>query len=231
MELKEVLAAIEKVGTQVTTPRWPATSVDAQNRISSRWKAGKGVSLTGPIIDQVMPHVGACNAAADGLEAAGIGTHPTRGHAAMIRAVAAHLLHSASMGKVPHVFRESSYLGHDGLDASAEKPADPRLEAALKANDETAKSLKAVTDAVASLGTQIKDIQAKADAAVAQPVRKTLSAEGSSLLSKYGLKPEDGEKLTVHNVDSALAAAGVKEPARRIEAKLKLQAAGLLAAA
>src|SRR5262249_14832784 len=38
-----------------------------------------GASLGGPIIDQVKPHVEACMACADAMEAAGVGSHPTMG--------------------------------------------------------------------------------------------------------------------------------------------------------
>jgi hypothetical protein len=52
-------------------------------------KLSAAASLAGPIIEQVKPHVEACNALADKMEAAGIGNHPTRGHVAALRHVAA----------------------------------------------------------------------------------------------------------------------------------------------
>jgi|SRR5579871_4161773 len=91
-------------------------------------------SLGGPIIEQVKPHVEACNACADAMEAAGIGTHPTKGHVQALRHVAAHLAASAVSGRLPHVYREHDYLEDARVEAATESQriaaAAVRLQAA-----------------------------------------------------------------------------------------------------
>ena len=184
-------------------------------------EAGKGVSLAGPIIDQAMPHVGACNAAADGMEAAGIGTHPTHGHAAMLRKVGASILHGASMGKLPHIFRDHSYLGGDGVEASV----DPALKAA---QEKSAADLKAATDAIAALKTELADLKAKGFKEVAPPERKSATPEVTRLLSKLSLTAGEEGQVTVEAADKALEAAGIKG-VQAMAAKLKMRSAGVLA--
>lgn len=229
MDIKEVLAAVEKLTASVT-----ALSAQSAEQAAAlkKLEAGKGASLAGPIVDQVEPHIRACHAAADGMESAGIGTHPTLGHAAMIRRVAAHMLHAAVSGRVPHVFRESSYMGGDGLEAGAESP---ELKAAKEKNAELEKNLKDLKDQLAGSTTQIADLKAaqaktaEGAGAGAQPGRKTMSAAAIALLNKYSIKAEGEEAIPVDVVDRALSAAALT-PAQRIEAKLKLRAEGAIAA-
>jgi hypothetical protein len=201
-----------------------AASVGAISEKVNKIEAGKGASLAGPIVDQAMPHVGACNAAADAMEAAGIGTHPTHGHAAVLRRVGASILHGATMGKLPHVFRDHSYLGGDGVEAVADKATQDKLDAA-------AKETKELKDSLAALTTQLADMKAaaqKATEGTKTPDRKTLSNGAQALLSKFNVK--DGDQITAANVDEILKAAGVPSGHKTIEAKLKLRAEGLLAA-
>jgi hypothetical protein len=65
-QLKEVSDAVTKLAEQVTTLQAGAAANAAALK-----ELTAGVSLDGPIVDQVMPHVTACNAAADAMEAAG----------------------------------------------------------------------------------------------------------------------------------------------------------------
>lgn len=198
-------------------------TIEAQAQELKELKA-KGASLGGPIVDQAMPHIAACNAAADSMEAAGIGTHPTLGHAAHLRRVAAHILHAATIGKLPHVYRDHSYLG-DGLEAAV----DPKVKEQL---DKGAADLKAATDSIAALKTELADVKAAKAKEVEPPARKTaaVSANAQVLLNKHGIKLAEGESLTVSNVDTVLAASNVPT-AQRIETKLRLMAEGLLTAA
>lgn len=220
---KEILDAIAALSAGVAKVTSTVESVVADVQ---SLKAAKGASLAGPIIDQAMPHVGACNAAADAMEAAGIGTHPTHGHAAMLRRVGASILHCATMGKLPHIYREHSYLGGDGLEAAK----DPAAEAALKAANEKAASLeaqvKSLTDTLSGINTQLADLKAAAAKKAEEPARKT-SATGLALLNKFGIKAEEGKEVTVDTVDTTLAAAGVMGR-EAIAAKLKLRSAGAI---
>jgi hypothetical protein len=200
-------------------------------------EAGKGASLAGPIIDQVQPHVVACNAAADAMEAAGVGNHPTRGHASAIRKVAAHLAAAAVSGQVPHIYRDHDYLPDARVEAGADKSGEAVITAAKDAfkgladelRTSTTAELKKVSDSVAELGTKLADLQAKAFNQAEGPGRKTHSPEVTALLAKMGVKDEEaGKKLNVAEVDKTLEAAGIKGPAA-MAAKMNLQAAGLIA--
>lgn len=194
-------------------------SVSAISEKVVKIEAAKGASLAGPIVDQATPHVGACNAAADAMEAAGIGTHPTRGHAAMLRKVGASILHGATMGKLPHIFNDHSYFDHN-MEASADKTTRDALEKAST-------DLKAASDAIAGLKTELADVKAAAAKQSEPPARKTTQA-GVTLLNKFGLKAEEGKEINVEQMDTALAAAGVKVGRDSIAAKLRARAAGIL---
>lgn len=230
-ELKKLNDSIATLAASV------GTIGDKVNKIEAKQlEAGKGASLAGPIIDQVRPHVDACNALAASMEAAGIGTHPSRGHVAHLKHMAAHLAASAVSGQLPHIYRDHDYLpdarveaGKDGEKVLA-AAKDAMSTAIAEAQKATGDQLKAVSDAVSALSTTVKDLQAKAFTGAEGPGRKTLNAETVSLLAKYGLKEEDAGKLTAARVDQTLEAAGVKGQAA-IAAKLKLQQAGLLTAA
>jgi hypothetical protein len=104
--------------------------------------SGRGASLAGPIIDQVRPHVDACNACADAMEAAGIGGHLVHGHAAVLRRVAAHMAAEAAAGRLPHVYHESQLApvtaARDGGSGNVELIA---LAASIEANYPLAKLL------------------------------------------------------------------------------------------
>lgn len=218
MELKDIAAAVDKLTASLATI---GTAVTAQGEELKTLKA-KGASLAGPIVDVAMPHVGACNAAADAMEAAGIGTHPTHGHAALLRRVGAHILHAATMGKLPHVYRDHSYLGGDGVEAAAESPE------AKAAREKLAADLKASQDAVASLTTQLADLKAaveKASKEGGSPARKTASG-AQAMLDKFGVKAGEDGSIQIGVLDKALEAAGVKG-SKAIEAKLKLRQEGI----
>lgn len=165
----------------------------------------------------VEPHAKALEACADGMEAAGIGNHPTRGHVAIARNMAKTMRASAAMGQLPHVFRD-----HDFFTASAET-GDVKKEI-----DAIRTEMKAAIDGI---GTKISDLAAKAFNAAAAPERKTISAEITQLLVKGGLEKDAAEgQLTIAQVDTMLAAQNITGHAA-YEAKLKLQASGLLKAA
>jgi hypothetical protein len=165
----------------------------------------------------VEPHAKALEACADGMEAAGIGNHPERGHVALARKMAKHLRASAAMGQLPHIFRD-----HDFFSASADENKGGDVKKDIEGIRTEMKA------AMAELGTKFEDFSKKAFNASAEPARKTLSPEVVQLLAKAGLeKDAEAGTLTVAQVDSMLDAQNLSGTAR-IEAKLKLQAAGVL---
>jgi len=221
MELKDIAAAIDKLTASVATV---VTTVEAQSKEIKDLKAGRGASLAGPIIDQVQPHVAACNACASAMEAAGVGDHPTKGHARMLRHVAAHMSAAAVSGHVPHIYRDSDYFSDSRVEAN-----EAEVKAAKEKDDKAAADLKATQDLLASIQTELKDLKAKAFTQAEPPARRTVTPEVTALLTKIGLTASETDKLTVHNVDKTLEAAGIKGPAA-IAAKLKMRQEGLLAA-
>lgn len=185
----------------------------------------KGASLGGPIIDQVKPHVEACMAAADAMEAAGVGTHPTMGHAAHLRKIARHMAVEAATGKVPHIYNDHSYF-----DASPEAAALAAAAAAAKgADDESNKAIADVKKQVEDLGTMLKDLSAKAFTSAPAPDRKTIPGNVMTLLAKAKITEADIKdgKLSTEQVNAMLDAAGITGK-KAIETKLKLRQDGLM---
>lgn len=220
-ELKEILAGALKPLEE---------RIEAQAKDLNELKA-KGASLTGPIVDQVKTHVDACNAAAAAMEAAGIGTHPTQGHAAVLRNVANHLAAEAVSGRTPHVYNE---WGGAHVSAAAEKAekAETDLKAAGEKVVKLEADLKASKDETASLTTKVADLEAAAKAAKptgSEPVRKTAdSVQVKTLLAKFAISEDQVGKLSVADADKALEAAGVKGQGAII-AKLRMRETGILA--
>lgn len=207
-----------------------SATIEAQGKTISEIQA-KGASLGGPIVDQVRPHVDALNACADAMEAAGVGNDAKTGHAGVIRRVAAHMAAAAVSGNVPKIYRDHDYLPDARVEAAAAAAAAAAAGAAGAAD-----LTKVVTEAVAgvtakieALGTQVKDIQAKAFNEATPPARETLSPHLRTLLAKGNVLADidAGKKLTVDQLDKTLEAAGIKGT-QAIETKFKLQAAGLI---
>lgn len=203
-----------------------AASVGAITKDVADLKAG--ASLGGPIIEQVKPHVEACSAAAAAMRASGIGSHPEHGHAKLLEKLSAHMAAEAAMGRVPSVYRD-----HNFLEGNADATVKAAVDAAAKVTDErvaaVSASLKTVTDGIASLTTIVKDLQAKAVTASAEPARKTISPDVQALLTKVGLQAstEGDGKFTVAQVDEMLGKSGLTGH-QRLAAKLNLNAAGLI---
>lgn len=218
MELKAIMDAVAALQGTVNTI---ATGLADVTATVTKLEA-KGVSLAGPVVDKVKPHVDALNACADSMEAAGVGVHSENGHVKHLRHMAAHLAASAVSGNVPAVYRDGDYLPSARVEAAA-------TEAVNKANEATTAALAKLGEQVASIGTVVKDLQAGAFKNTAAPERKTISPEIKTLLAKGNIKDEDIKdgKLSVQQVDSMLDAAGIKGN-KAFETKLKLRADGLM---
>lgn len=150
-------------------------------------------------------HAAALNKTADDLEAAGIGG------TAHIRTMAAQILADAAQGKTPVI----------KLAASAVAVVDPAQE--LK--------MKALEDGIAGLVTTVKDLGVKLAAAAVPPERKGINSRLTALLAKGSVTLPDGsEKMSVAKLDGVLKGTSLT-PQERIEIKVGLERAGLLAAA
>lgn len=186
----------------------------------------KGASLGGPIIDQVKPHVEACMAAADAMDAAGVGSHPTMGHASALRKIGRHMAVEAATGKVPHIYTDHSYFDASPEAAAAKKDADAAAIAA--AIEKAVAPLKTELEAAQ---TKLTDLKAAAFKGAEQPQRATVPPQIMTLLAKSGLAEAvaDGKKLSVDQVNTMLDASGIKGT-KAIETKLKLRHEGLMTA-
>jgi len=169
----------------------------------------------GAALDKIKPHAASLRSCAASMEAAGIGTHGTQGHVNVLRHMAASMEAEATMGNIPHIYRDHDYLSRT-MEASA-KPDNKQLE-----------SLSA---SIADLGTKFADLSAKAFTESKAPERKTLTPEIRTLLAKAGIAESDAAngEMSTEAVDKFLDAAGIKGT-KAIETKLKLRHAGVMKA-
>jgi hypothetical protein len=176
-----------------------------QKKVAEDLAAGKETHT------KIKPHADALRACSAAMEAAGVGGHATRGPAALMNRMADRMEAEAMVGKLPHIYRDHDFF----VDASADK------------NEGESDEVKGLKDMIAGLETKITDLSKREFNASGEPERKSVSADATALLSKFGLQAGSDGKLTVSAVDTALEAAGVTGT-KAIEAKLKLQNAGLL---
>lgn len=213
MDLAEILAQLKELATSVSTLSGEIKEI----------KASGNVNASGAMMERVRPHVEACNATAAAMEAAGIGSHPSRGHAAVLRHVAAHMSGEAALGRIPHVYAglpgyyEAS--GDGKTNASAEDPA-------VKALDE---KIGKISASVESLTTLVKDLSNKSVSASAAPGRKTIPPHVTALLERGNVKVDDNGTVSAAAVDRALEGLQL-DPQKRLEVKIALRNAGALAA-
>ena len=173
MDIKELLDAVRGVVKEEMSPVLKDVA---------ELKASTGRLEAASVLPKVKPHSDKLRAAADGMEAEGMGGHERQGHVAVLRRMADKMDAEAVMGKLPHLWRD-----HDWLEAgSATDQAD-----ALKAKDTKITELEA----------QVKELTAKAFAASGAPVRPTDVAPAA----KPGVHAEHTD---VRAKDAELKAAG-----------------------
>jgi hypothetical protein len=171
--------------------------------------------------DRVAPHAAALRSCAAAMEASGIGLHSAQGHVKVLHHMAASMEADAAAGKVPHIFRDHDW----GFSAGAEGKA---TQAAAVVLDETNPAIKALTDQISGLGTQMTDLKAAAFKAAEGPGRKTVPSDVLALLAKGGIKEAPADGMTEQQIDVMLEAAGVTKISDRIAAKQKIASSGLL---
>ncbi|WP_447428656.1 DUF6582 domain-containing protein [Cupriavidus basilensis] len=216
-ELKEIMKAVGDLANSVKVIGEKVEGMEAG--------AAKAALEASATRDRVKPHIDALRSCAASMEAAGIGTHATQGHANVLRHMAAAMESDAIKGNIPHV-----YTDHDYLNRRVEAGADKGAEGTEKlVADAVAAALKPMQEALDVATTQVKDLSAAAFKNAEDPGRKTISPEVKALLDKHSLTASaEAGTLTATDVDKVLEAQGIKgRPA--IEAKLKLMASGVLA--
>jgi hypothetical protein len=206
---KEELQAIIDAAVKPLTDKI-ATIEAGQADLGKKIEAGKELH------SRVAPHADKLRAAADGMCAAGIGTHVTQGHVAVLRRMADSMEAEAMNGIVPHVFRDHDY--YPGVSAAA----DPKVEKV-----EAGADVKALKDEVANLKTQLTDAIEAAKAHTDEPVRKTVSPQIATLLARAGADSgvKTGERVPLSTFEKLLAGKSIGE---RIRMKTEASRAGLL---
>lgn len=210
--------------------------VTTVNDLKSKVEAGSALQIEAAKTSQIVePMAKGLEKMASDLEAAGIGSHPTRGHAAYLRQMAATMRAAGAMGTLPSTF--DAYFA--AAPAGAEAGAD-----AIKTAVEAA--LKPLQDKLAAQGTELADLKAAAaqkgpngggnspTPPAPTPQRKSadagIQASASQALTRLGLQaPDEGKQLTVTEVDAAMKTAGLDMNAR-LALKTSLSRAGLMAA-
>lgn len=207
-ELQAILAeALAPVNTKI------GEIEAAQASIKTDLAASKEVQ------SKVKPHADALRACSAGMQAAGIGGHPERGHVTRLNRMADHMEAEAALGRVPHIYRDHDFL----VDASAEDKIKPEVKP-----DPAVEELKA---SVAALTTKLTDLGAKAFEAAKEPARKTLPVDVARLLSKNGLDASaDNFKVSIEQFDAFLDKSGVDRQ-QALTLKLSARDAGILNAA
>ncbi|MFG1388817.1 DUF6582 domain-containing protein [Xanthobacter versatilis] len=198
----------------MTKEELQALLAEAVKPISDRLEKVEAAAHASPRIDAgirevVEPHASALESCAAALEAAGIGTNPSQGHAAMLRRLAGSMRADAAMGRLPTVHRDHDWPMNAGavkLDASA-------IEEAVKV------ATQPLIDKIAANETKLADLKAEAFKAAEAPARKTLHPAITQLLAKAGItEPEDG-KLSLAKLESAMREANITDPVQRISMK------------
>lgn len=186
----------------------------------------KRTLTAGSIIDSVKPHVDGLRACADGMQAAGIGTHPTNGHAIAINKIADHMSAAAAAGQLPHVYENTDFVHASNANTNDTKTNE----------DEETEEMKELKQMVASMQTEIADLKSQKFEAAgdnAEGKRKTtptvqLSEKTRHLMAKAGINLS--EKVDPYAVDEALANMKKLTVADRISIKHSLANAGLIPA-
>jgi hypothetical protein len=152
--------------------------------------------------EMVEPHAKGVESCAAAMEAAGVGMAPTNGHVAHLRRMAGSMRAEAAMGKLPHIYRDHDYaMGA----AAAEQKTDPAVMDIIKT----------MQTGMAEIKTGMTELKGAHREAAQQPQRKTLPAEATKVLKRFGLtEPGDGEGVDYNALGAAMTAAGIPLEAR-----------------
>jgi hypothetical protein len=218
---KEELQAILAEGLAPIT-----TKVTELSATVDKLKSGAVLNASS-VAHLVKPHADALHAAADAMCAAGVGAHPSMGHAMRLHKMADHMMAEAHMGSMPHVYRDHDWPTYASAARASED--DPKVKELAAEVEKLTASLKTKDDEVAALGTKVKDLEANAAKNVAAPERKTLSPAIAALMARGGIElPEpEGGKIAVAKVDEVLSKTSLST-VERMQFKAELRNAGML---
>ena len=221
MELAEVMAALAALKESVTGIAGQVTELKAAQ--STALNANKNIR------EMVKPHVEALKSCAASMEAAGIGTHASRGHVTALHHMAADMDAQAASGVVPTILRDHAWTFSAAADSRAAVVVDPAVtDLGTKVESLTA-SVTKIVDGLAGLDTKIADLKAAGARGAVPPARKTLTASETGLLTRVGITPGADGKVSIAALDVALDNAHIRRE-DAIALKISLQAAGQIAA-
>lgn len=182
----------------------------------------------------VEPHAAALESSAAAMETAGVGTSPSNGHMHVLRRMADSMRAEASVGKVPHIWRDHDYPTYasaetkDEIDMTKDEVTKLIASAVETAVKPLQDEIKASADKLAAAETKLKDTAEKARLEASSPVRKTVTPQITALLSRTGIAMPDGEgKLEIGAVDAAMSKINLPTD-KRIMLKNELARVGAL---
>lgn len=182
MDINELLAAVKTAVKEET-----ASLV----KDVAELKASAGKLEAANVLHKVKEHSDRLRAAADCMEAAGMGGHERHGHVAVLRRMADKMEAEAVLGKLPHIWNDHSWM--DAAAATGESEA-----------------LKTANAQITDLTAKVKELEGKAFSASAAPARPTEAAPAA----KPGLHAAHTE---IGAKDAELKAAGAT-PTQRLAA-------------
>jgi hypothetical protein len=145
MDIKELMEAVKAAVKEETAPILKEVA---------DLKASAGKLEAANVLHKVKEHADRIRAAADSMEASGMGGHERQGHVAVLRRMADKMEAEAVLGKLPHLWRD-----HDWLEASASSGESD--------------ALKSATAQISDLVAKVKELEGKAFSASAAPARPT----------------------------------------------------------
>ncbi len=168
------------------------------------------------VIDKVSKHTAGLRKVAEGMAAAGIGGHATRGHV--------HILN--------HMADSMDAEACKGVMASSYSPPGMYASAAPGVDDATKTEIAGLKTGLEGIQNSIKTLMAAAAGDAIPAQRKTVEPAIIRLLAKTSLNVDasgGGEPFKVSAVDAALKGSTLT-PEQRLQVKVGLNKAGLLAA-
>lgn len=210
MTIEELMAALEEVKKANAAQGEQIAAMQKQHDENPMLKASLECRTA------VEPHAAALDAAAAGMKAASIGSHPTSGHAVILTKMAGHLRAQAAMGNVAHAFNE--YDIRSAADLAATQQGDTDMDDATKKliSDLAAGQAtlsKAVADISASMATMSQDIKANQRQESVAPERKTLPPTITAMLDRFKIEHTgtDGKRVKVNGeaLSAAMSTAGI----------------------
>jgi|SRR5580704_5177698 hypothetical protein len=138
-------------------------------------------------LSKIEPHAAKLESAASAMDAAGIGGHPSRGHAAILRTMAGDLRSQAALGRMPASFDSLSAVADVGDDAGKARATHLTLvQCVAKASSDDLGRLSTLRQRCSRLGLALDEFADKH--LTAAVVDQALAAGSGSTSDKIAIK-------------------------------------------